>query len=78
LPVRRRLKEEAQVAVAEHMNDDRNRLLDLMTCIDCKQTMKIEGSDPDDGKSFLDIAVKNAGVSKLYGYRVVAGRIHRS
>jgi hypothetical protein len=29
-------------------------------------------------KSFLDIAVKNAGVSKLYGYRVVAGRIHRS
>jgi hypothetical protein len=63
LPVRRRLKEEAQVAVAEHMNDDRNRLLDLMTCIDCKQTMKIEGSDPDDtGKSFFDIAVKNADV----------------
>jgi len=29
-------------------------------------------------KSFFDIAVKNAGVSKLYGYRVVAGRIHRS
>jgi hypothetical protein len=29
-------------------------------------------------KIFFDIAVKNAGVSKLYGYRVVAGRIHRS
>jgi len=61
------------------MNDERIRLLDLMTCIDCKQTMKIEGSDPDDtGKSFFDIAVKNADVSKLYGCRVVAGRIHRS
>ena len=42
------------MAVAEHMNDDRNRLLDLMTCIDCKQTMKIEGSYPDDtGKELL-------------------------
>ena len=29
-------------------------------------------------KSFFDIAVKNAGVSKLYGYRVVSGRIHRN
>jgi hypothetical protein len=29
-------------------------------------------------KSFFDIAVKNADVSKLYGCRVVAGRIHRS
>jgi hypothetical protein len=29
-------------------------------------------------KSFLDIAVKNARVSKLYGYRVLAGRTHRS
>ena len=29
-------------------------------------------------KSFFDITVHNAGVSKLYGYRVVAGRIHLS
>jgi hypothetical protein len=62
LPVRRRLKEEAQVAVAEHMNDDRNRLLDLMTCIDCKQTMKIEGSDPDDtGKELLRYRCEKCG-----------------
>jgi len=43
-----------QAVITSHMNDDRSRLLDLITCIDCKHTMKIEGSDPDDnGKELL-------------------------
>ena len=29
-------------------NDDRSPLLDLITCIVCEQTMKIEKADPDD------------------------------
>jgi hypothetical protein len=45
-----------------NVNDDWNRLLDLMTCIDCKQTMKIEGSDPDDtGKELLRYRCEKCG-----------------
>ena len=29
------------------MNDDRSPLLDLMTCIVCKETMVLERADPD-------------------------------
>jgi hypothetical protein len=29
------------------MNDDRSPLLDLMTCIDCNRTMKLEKAEPD-------------------------------
>jgi hypothetical protein len=29
------------------MNDDRSPLLDLMTCIDCNQTMKLEKAESD-------------------------------
>jgi hypothetical protein len=29
------------------MNDDRSPLLDLMTCIDCNQPMKLEKAEPD-------------------------------
>jgi hypothetical protein len=36
------------VAATDHMNDNRSRLLDLLTCIDCNQTMKLEKIDPDD------------------------------
>ena len=32
---------------AGHMNDDRSPLLDLMTCIDCNETMKLEKAEPD-------------------------------
>ena len=32
---------------AAHMNDDRSPLLDLMTCIDCNETMKLEKAEPD-------------------------------
>ena len=31
-----------------HANDDRSPLIDLLTCIVCKVTMKIEKSDPDE------------------------------
>jgi hypothetical protein len=31
-----------------HANDDRSPLVDLLTCIVCKVTMKIEKSDPDE------------------------------
>jgi len=35
------------------MNDDRSPLLDLMNCIVCDQTMKLEKIDPDDGGNDL-------------------------
>jgi len=57
--------------ITTHMNDDQSRLLDLITCIDCKQTMKIEESDSDDaGKELLRYQCAQCGVSKLHGYRV--------
>jgi hypothetical protein len=34
-------------------NDDRSPLLDLMNCIVCDQTMKLEKIDPDDGGNDL-------------------------
>ena len=36
-----------------HANDDRSPLIDLLTCIACKVTMKIEKSDPDENGSDL-------------------------
>jgi hypothetical protein len=36
------------VAATAHMNDNPNRLPDLLTCIVCNQTMKLEKIDPDD------------------------------
>jgi hypothetical protein len=41
-----RCREEV-VAATGRMNDDRSPLLDLMTCIVCKRTMKLEKVDPD-------------------------------
>ena len=35
------------------INDDRSPLLDLMICIVCDQTMKLEKIDPDDGGNNL-------------------------
>jgi len=34
-------------------NDDRSPLVDLLTCIVCRVTMKIEKSDPDENGSDL-------------------------
>ena len=54
--------------ITTYMNDGRSRLFDLITCIDCKQVMKMrEVTLTILGKSFFDIAVKNAGASKSYG-----------
>lgn len=36
------------MAATAHMNDNRSRLPDLLTCIDCNQTMKLEKIDTDD------------------------------
>ena len=47
---------------ATHMNDDRSRLLDLLNCIDCHLTMKIEGSDPDaSGRELLRYRCEQCG-----------------
>jgi len=37
------------VAATGRMNDDGGPTLDLMTCIVCKRTMKLEKVDPDGG-----------------------------
>jgi hypothetical protein len=31
-----------------HLNDDKSPLIDLLTCIVCERTMKLEKSSPDD------------------------------
>ena len=37
------------------MNDDRSPLLDLMTCVVCKETMLLERADPDgDGNDLIE------------------------
>jgi transposase-like protein len=44
------------------MNDDRSPLLDLMNCIDCDQTMKLEKIDPDDqGNDLIHYRCKLCG-----------------
>jgi hypothetical protein len=46
-------------ALGIHSNDDRSPLVDLLSCIVCKETMKIEKSSPDaDG---LDIIQYRCG-----------------
>jgi hypothetical protein len=44
-----RCREEV-VAATGRMNDDGGPTLDLMTCIVCKRTMKLEKVDPDLGE----------------------------
>ena len=36
-----------------YANDDKSPLIDLLTCIECKVTMKIANSDPDENGSDL-------------------------
>jgi hypothetical protein len=38
---------------SKSMNDDRSPLLDLMTCVNCKQTMQLEKAAPDDNGNDL-------------------------
>ena len=37
----------ARVPEEPHLNDDKSPLIDLLSCIVCKETMKIEKSMPD-------------------------------
>jgi hypothetical protein len=67
------------VEITEHSNDDRCRLIDLMTCIDCLKTMFLERVDPDeDGKDLICIAAPYVSEAKLCGYPVADGQIHLS
>jgi hypothetical protein len=44
------------------MNDDRSPLLDLMSCMVCRQTMKLEKIDPDDaGNDLIQYRCKLCG-----------------
>ena len=44
---------ESAKEISVSMNDDRSPLLDLMNCIVCDQTMKLEKVSPDDQGSDL-------------------------
>ena len=42
-----------------HANDDKSPLIDLLNCIVCKETMKLEKSVPDaEGKDIIQRAVR--------------------
>ena len=43
------------------MNDDRSPLLDLMNCIVCDQTMRLEKIDPNDGGDLIQYRCKLCG-----------------
>jgi hypothetical protein len=46
-------------SAGQPMNDDRSPLLDLMTCIVCNQTMKLEKAEPDGkGNDFIHYRCK--------------------
>jgi hypothetical protein len=49
-----RLSLQPDKAGGHHLNDDKSPLIDLMNCIICRETMKIEKSFPDDeGKDII-------------------------
>ena len=44
------------------VNDDRSPLLDLLTCLACKTTMRLERVDPDDdGNDLIQYRCENCG-----------------
>jgi hypothetical protein len=44
------------------MNDDRNPLLTLISCIICRKTMRLERSSPgDDGKDIIQYRCEKCG-----------------
>jgi hypothetical protein len=54
------------------MNDDRNPLLTLMSCIICKKTMRLERSTPaDDGKDVIQYRCEQCG--RIERVRLVRG-----
>ena len=45
---------QSETAKGHHSNDDKSPLINLMNCIICRQTMKIEKSSPDaEGKDII-------------------------
>jgi hypothetical protein len=54
------------------MNDDRNPLLTLISCIVCKKTMRLERSTPgDDGKDVIQYRCEQC--SRIERVRLVRG-----
>src|SRR5260370_37859448 len=50
----RKLSLQSDKARGHPLNDDKSPLIDLMTCIICRETMKIEKSTPDaEGKDII-------------------------
>jgi hypothetical protein len=42
-----------------HLNDDKSPLIDLLSCLVCEQTMKLEKSSPDvDGRDIIQYRCK--------------------
>src|SRR5260370_7240283 len=49
-----KLSLQSDKARGHHLNDDKSPLIDLMNCIVCRETMKIEKSAPDaEGKNII-------------------------
>ena len=45
-----------------HLNDDKSPLIGLLNCIVCKETMKIEKSEPDtEGKDIIQYRCEQCG-----------------
>ena len=54
------------------MNDDHNPLVTLLTCIVCRQTMRLEGSKPDEqGKDIVQYRREECG--RIERVRLVRG-----
>ena len=50
------------VSWARHLNDDRSPLIGLLSCIVCKETMRLEKSSPDaEGKDIIQYRCKRCG-----------------
>jgi hypothetical protein len=56
----------ARVPEDPHLNDDKSPLIDLLSCIVCKETMKIEKSVPDsEGSDMIQYRCQRCGRSEL-------------
>jgi hypothetical protein len=56
----------ARVPEDPHLNDDKSPLIDLLSCIVCKETMKIEKSVPDsEGSDMIQYRCQRCGRIEL-------------
>lgn len=53
------------------VNDDKSPLIDLLVCIECRETMKIEKSDPDaEGSDIIQYRCARCGrIERVRLYR---------